>query len=31
MTMLDVLLLIWFGCVVLWTAFMLVVTWHDHD
>ena len=29
--MFDVLLLVWFGCVVLWTAFMLVTTWHDHD
>ena len=29
--MLDALLLIWFGCVVVWTAFMVWVTWHDHD
>ena len=29
--MFGALLLIWFGCVVLWTAFLAVTTWHDHD
>ena len=29
--MFDVLLLVWFVCVVLWTAFLAVTTWHDHD
>ena len=29
--MFDALLIVWFLCVVTWSAFMLVTTWHDDD